>query len=626
MKNGVVTIAGAGPGAVDLLTLRCRQAVEEADVIVYAGSLVNPEILNFARADTEFFDSSSLNLDEILEVMIAAVRADKKVLRLHTGDPSVYGATAEQMRRLEEAGVEYEVIPGVTSLFAAAAAVKCELTVPGHSQSVIVSRRAGRTPVPAGEEITSLAAHGATMALYLSVADIDGLVRDLNQGGYPESTPVAVVYRASWPDELVVRGSLADIAGKIKEQGIGRQAIVLVGDSLAGEGDVSRLYDAAFSHGYRRAGKAGLSNNTGDTTLDNRTANAESRDATDAECRPAFSGSVAVFALTSKGVDKARLLGKELGADIFVPQAYKDGDPGKEGDDKFSVLTFAEGEFKRTVTANWDKYNGHIFLMATGIVIRETARLLKNKTVDPAVVVCDEAGNYAISLLSGHIGGANRLAGKVADVLGGQAVVTTATDSRGITAFDDLASRNNLEIVNPEMIKELNTMLLQDRSVAVWCPEGELEGREYAGKDNVTFVEQSADIPAETEGIVMVESGDQSTSALSLLSVPVLRLRPKTMILGIGCRQGTSEAEIEKAVAAFRQETGLNSHKVKTVATIDLKENETGLLNYAKNNDVQLKFYSASDLAEIEVPNPSKKIAEKAGTGSVCEAAAIVAG
>ena len=253
-KPETVLIAGAGPGAVDLMTLRCQRALEEAEVVVYAGSLVNPEVLRFASPKCEIHDSAAMTLDEIVAVMVSGIRAGKKVLRLHTGDPAMYGAISEQINALADAGIKVEIIPGVSSVFAAAACVGAELTLPEVTQTVILSRRAGRTPVPKRESIPELARHQATMALFLSVAAISDLVAELLEGGYVPTTPVAVVYRATWPDEKVVAGNLADIAERIEKAGIGRQAMILVGEALSRKGALSRLYAEEFGHGYREAG------------------------------------------------------------------------------------------------------------------------------------------------------------------------------------------------------------------------------------------------------------------------------------------------------------------------------------------------------------------------------------
>ncbi len=248
--NNPIIFLGAGPGDPELITLKGRRLLDGADVIVYAGSLVNPALLDGVRA--EVHDSAGMDLDAIMEVMIPAARAGKKVVRLHTGDPAIYGAIREQMQRLDRESLAYEVVPGVSSALAAAAVLKKELTVPEVSQTVIFTRRAGRTPVPEAESLQQLAAIGGSMCIFLSVSMMEKIVGELRKGGYDEQTPVAVVEKATWPDQQIVRGTLADIAGRMGESGIRKTAMILVGPALAdGESAASQLYDAGFSHEYR---------------------------------------------------------------------------------------------------------------------------------------------------------------------------------------------------------------------------------------------------------------------------------------------------------------------------------------------------------------------------------------
>jgi len=250
-----VSFVGAGPGAADLITIRGARLLRHADVVVFAGSLVDRQLVARYATSADVFDSAGMTLSEVVEVMVNAVIAGKSVVRLHTGDPSIYGAIQEQMEALDELGVTYQVVPGVTSAFAAAAALKQELTLPEVSQTVIFTRMEGRTPVPENEQLHKIAAIGATLVIYLSVGMIDQVVAQLLQGAYRPETSAAVVCRASWEDEQTVSGSLADIAGKVREAGIDRQALIIVGDVLAArrEGLKARslLYDGGFAHGFR---------------------------------------------------------------------------------------------------------------------------------------------------------------------------------------------------------------------------------------------------------------------------------------------------------------------------------------------------------------------------------------
>lgn len=254
-NKGQVIFIGAGPGDPELLTLKGKRILETADRVIYAGSLVNPEILNYCRDGIPLYDSAGLTLEDTLRLMVEGVEQGETVVRLHTGDPSVYGAIQEQMEPLEERGITYSVIPGVSSVFAAAASVKKEFTLPEVSQTVILTRLAGRTPVPERESLSELAKHQASMAIFLSVQDMGRVVQELLMGYEPE-TPVAVVYRASWEDEQKVFGTLATIEEKVKQAGIRKQAQILVGDFLnPHEGLRSKLYDPEFTHEYRMGQK-----------------------------------------------------------------------------------------------------------------------------------------------------------------------------------------------------------------------------------------------------------------------------------------------------------------------------------------------------------------------------------
>lgn len=245
-----VYFIGAGPGDPELITLKGIRAIEKADIVIYAGSLVNPEILRYARKDAEIYNSATMDLDEVLAVMERGARDGKVTARVHTGDPAIYGAIQEQMDALRERGITYEVIPGVSSFLAAAAALEQEYTLPDVTQTVILTRMEGRTPVPEKEKLAELARHGSTMCIFLSVHAISAVVAELRQG-YAEDTPVAVVQKASWPDQRIVLGTLADIADKVKEAGISKTALIVVGDVFRGRYEKSRLYDPGFTHGYR---------------------------------------------------------------------------------------------------------------------------------------------------------------------------------------------------------------------------------------------------------------------------------------------------------------------------------------------------------------------------------------
>jgi precorrin-4/cobalt-precorrin-4 C11-methyltransferase len=252
---GKVWFIGAGPGAPDLLTIRGSKLIGEADVVIWARSLVHEDILEYARSDAEIVESTTIPLEGVRELYERAVDEDLKVARVHSGDPSLYGAVMEQIEVCEEVGLCWEIAPGVSSLGAAAAAIGRELTVPEVSQSVILTRRASRTPMPGGEDIKSFAEHGTTMAIFLSAAKPRVLQEELLEGGYAAETPCAVVYRASWPDERIIECRLEDLAARVREAGFTRQALILVGPGLGAGGTRSHLYSPEFSHMFRKAEK-----------------------------------------------------------------------------------------------------------------------------------------------------------------------------------------------------------------------------------------------------------------------------------------------------------------------------------------------------------------------------------
>ena len=251
MNNNInVYFIGAGPGDVDLITVKGRKILEKADVVIYAGSLVSKEHLDFCKESVEMHNSASMTLEDVIDVMKKAAGENKMVVRLHTGDPSMYGAIKEQMDELNKFDIKYEVVPGVSSCFAAAAAIKREFTLPGVTQTLILTRVEGRTPVPAGEDLEKLAGTGSSMAIFLSISMIEKVVEKLRRG-YGKNVPIAIVERATWEDERVILGTLDDIAEKVKEANITKCAQILVGDFIDTEYDKSLLYDKTFTHMFR---------------------------------------------------------------------------------------------------------------------------------------------------------------------------------------------------------------------------------------------------------------------------------------------------------------------------------------------------------------------------------------
>ncbi len=251
-----IHFVGAGSGAADLITLRGKKYLEEADTIIYAGSLVNPQLLDYAKAGCSIYNSAKMTLEEVLEVMLRDVREDKQVVRLHTGDPCLYGAIREQMDVLDEEKIPYDYCPGVSSFCGAASALNLEYTLPEISQSVIITRMAGRTPVPEKESIESFAAHHATMVVFLSTGLLEELSRRLIDGGYSADTPAAIVYKATWEDEKSFVCTVGTLAETAKKNNITKTALMIIGDVISCSNyDRSKLYDPGFTTEFREAGK-----------------------------------------------------------------------------------------------------------------------------------------------------------------------------------------------------------------------------------------------------------------------------------------------------------------------------------------------------------------------------------
>jgi precorrin-4/cobalt-precorrin-4 C11-methyltransferase len=258
-ETRTVYFVGSGPGDPELITLKAKKLVEEADTIIYSGSLLNPRILQYAKKGVQLYDAAIIDREKIYQILYDSAREGKIVIRFHDGDPALFSAIREQIDKLEANGIKCKVVPGVTALLGAAADMNLELTLPGVTQTLIITRAELRTPVPERESIAELAKHGATMAFYLSVHLIGDVVNELLKGGgggvrvYTEKTPAAVVYRATWEDEKIIKGTLGDIVKRTKEAKIIKTALIIVGEAIApAKYEYSKVYDARFTHGYRK--------------------------------------------------------------------------------------------------------------------------------------------------------------------------------------------------------------------------------------------------------------------------------------------------------------------------------------------------------------------------------------
>ena len=619
----MVHFVGAGPGACDLITVRGMNRIKEADVIIYAGSLVNPELLSYAKVDCEIYNSAHMTLDAVVAVMREAEAAGKGTVRLHTGDPSVYGAIREQMDLLDEYGIAYDVCPGVSAVFGAAASLACEYTLPDVTQTLILTRAEGKTPVPEKENLRSLAAHRASLVLYLS----SGLARKVRQelllGGYAEDTPVAVVYKATWPEEKIIRTTLAKLPEDMEAAGITKTALIIVSPALGSIYEKSKLYDAAFATEYRGATEITL---------------------------PAGIRRVLLVTCSVRGYATMQKLAKKLenisGAEIIT---------------KVKCEALPEVSMRETVKACVDTYfeqvDAIVFVTASGIAVRSVAEHLTHKSKDPAIVCMDECGKHVISLVSGHAGGANALTQMLADVMWATPVITTATDVEGRFSIDDYAREHNLVVTDWVKAKAISAEVLATGAKPVWIEDPAVTQGEEKGACEIRKEQKSTGIDVgkiETDGcknevdgcgnridgcengidgcknrvdVKRLQIGSHQVIITSK-DVPVdaqtLQLVPRCIVAGVGCKKGTSVDKIEHAVQDAFAKAGLRMEALCAVASIDLKKEEAGLQEFCKTRNVPFETYAAEELQAVPgTYSASEFVSGVTGVDNVCERSAV---
>jgi len=620
---GSVAFIGAGPGAPGLLTLDAVEALRAADLVLYADSLVSPELARFLRPGVPFEGTKERHLDAIAARMIAAARAGQRVARVHSGDPALYGAITEQIALLRQADVPYRIIPGVSSVFAAAAALGVELTVPDVAQTIIMTRAAGRTGMPEGETLRALATHGTTLAILLGITRIRQLIGDLIAGGYTAETPAAALYRVSWPDEAIVRGTLADLAASVKAAGWSRQALILVGraidPALQDGAHRSHLYAATYSHRFRHADGRPPRDATGAATapvapIDNATIPVV---AEPIGAWPRADRSPALVALTRGGTSLGARLAAALGGTLYAPERFAGG----------AAIPY-EGRVADLVGNLWVHHDRMVLLMPVGVAVRAIAPLLSDKRTDPGIVALDESGRYAVSVAGGHLGGANALAREVARIVGGEAVITTGSDVRGLPALDLLGSERGWTVANPDALTGAAAALVNGERVAAFQEAGSrawLSHPEAAALDHVARIE---DLGAPTIAAALVvthrrgsalppEVQDKATTVI---------YHPPCLSVGVGCARGVSEEEIAGAVEGVLADHGLALAAVRELASIDVKRDEAGLLAYAATLSKPIRFFGAAELNRVPVRNPSPAALAAVGAHGVAEPAALLAG
>lgn len=577
----LVQIIGAGPGAEDLITVRGAKALQEADYVLYAGSLVNPQILSYCRKDCEIQDSSPMNLDEQIDNMASRAAKNLKVVRLHTGDPAVFGAINEQIRRLKALNIDVQIIPGVSSVFGAAAALGLELTAPEVSQSVVLTRTAGRTPMPENERPANFAKTGATLVFFLSTGKAAALAEELHkEGGLPLDTPAAVVYRATWPEQKIIQGTLETIGAQTENEGFGRQALIFVGKALQAAEcrQNSKLYQDTFSHGYRNF-------------LPQET----------------FRGTCALYAFSRQGLAKAKEIMQGLQLPCTLYSVYADE----------KALPIEHGKSAELVQKNWTEFDAHIFIGAAGIAVRSIAPCLNRKYLDPAVVSCSDTGNYVISLASGHLGGANRLARKISRITGGQACISTATDSHNLTGIDEIAMLEQARIINPQAIKTINSALLHGKPLA-FAGNADIYAR-YLQNTTAVFCKTPQDNIDRLPCIFWDEK------PLTYNANTDLCIESNAFILGIGCKKGTEPHILRTCLTEFLKSQNLTEKKLAGISSCILKQDEPAILELAQSLSIPLTFYGQEELDAVPVPNPSAKVSRNIGTKSVAEASCLLA-
>lgn len=598
----MVHFVGAGPGACDLITVRGMNRIREADVIIYAGSLVNPELLSYAKADCKIYNSAHMTLDAVVDVMREAEAAGKGTVRLHTGDPSVYGAIREQMDLLDEYGIAYDVCPGVSAVFGAAASLACEYTLPDVTQTLILTRAEGKTPVPEKENLRSLAAHRASLVLYLS----SGLARKVRQelliGGYAEDTPVAVVYKATWPEEKIIRTTLAKLPEDMEAAGITKTALIIVSPALGSIYEKSKLYDAAFATEYRGATEIAL---------------------------PAGIRRVLLITCSVRGYATMQKLAKKLenisGAEIIA---------------KVKCEALPEVSMKETVKACVDEYfeqvDAIVFVTASGIAVRSVAEHLTHKSKDPAIVCMDECSKHVISLVSGHAGGANALTQMLADVMWATPVITTATDVEGQFSIDDYAREHNLVVTDWAKAKAISAEVLATGAKPVWVDEAEVSQEEEKNACEICKEQKSTGIDVgkiendgcENEiGVQKLQIGSHQvviTPQDVSVDAQTLQLIPRCIVAGVGCKKGIPVDKIEHAVQDAFAKAGLRMEALCAVVSIDLKKEEAGLLEFCETRNVPFETYAAEELQAVPgTYSASEFVSGVTGVDNVCERSAV---
>lgn len=643
----MIYFIGAGPGDPKLITVKGRELLEQATCIVYAGSLVNPALLSYAPDTCACHNSAPLTLEQTHQLLVEAHQEpDSCVVRLHTGDPSLYGAIHEQIVLLNRDGIEVEVVPGVSSFVSAAASLQTELTIPDISQTVVVSRIEGKTPVPESQSPEHLAKLDATYAFFLSVGAADSLCARLMSGGLSPDTPAHAVYKASWPDERRIRSTLKELPQAIKQAGLHKTTMILVGRALDTSmriGDVrSKLYDPSFSHQERKATQSTseLKNSPKEDDIKKQAlfhrnvhgrwalyyctikgghiaaqlaqsliASGQANEVVishkqggsaqalrlldDTSASSALSGEAASASAGQTSTGAAALANSPTGDSSH---AHSSRGPASAVNPSPAGAACANHPSTQAITLTEEvsvgawahKYFGQadclVVIGSTGIAVRAIAPYVNSKTSDPAVVVVDEAAQWAIPVLSGHLGGAVGYADTISGLIGAHPIHTTATDVRNITPVDSWARAHEMKIESPEKIVTVAATQLKGHEVGVAVTDRLIE----------TPYEQT------------------------------LFVRPQSLVVGVGCKRGVKPEVIRAFVEAELKQHGYALHSVAAVASIDLKADEKALIRLAADLSVPFLTFSAQELQAVSGSvSSSAYVHDKVGVDCVCERAAL---
>lgn len=637
-RKNMVHFVGAGSGAVDLITVRGQMLLKRAQVILYAGSLVNPELLANAQPECEIYNTAYMTLEEVLEVIQRADCEKKEIVRLHTGDGAIYGAIREQIQELEQLGIAYDICPGVSSFLGAAASLGIEYTLPGVSQSVIITRAEGRTAVPEKESLKSYAAHQTTLVLFLSSGLARKVQEDLLEGGYEADTPVAVVYKATWPEEQIVRTTLGQLPQEMENAGITKTALIIVGRVLDAPFERSKLYDPGFTTEYRKgqiqseanaetSGDARIegmrlqanAGTSGDARIEEMRLQANAETSGDAKFKEIekngagvkledFTGRIALFACSKRAYEKAQQISQQLKVSFprVTPEIYVKTESLPE-------LSIKVG-LKEKVEELFPECEMLLFICATGIAVRCIASSLQHKGKDPAVLVMDEMGQNCISLLSGHMGGANAWVRELSRLSGANPVITTATDCEDKFSVDVFARRHGLKIEDWEGAKEISRRILDGEKITVRSELplalSEEEKRQMGQQVSVEKLPQEIWICAKRPP---KEIG--------------LHLIAPSILVGIGCRKGIDCETMEAVLRKVLDRHAIPVQAVKGFVTLDRKAKEPGLLALAGKMDVPIQSFTPEQLNAIPGKfSASDFVKETTGVDNVCERSVVAAG